>query len=205
MTSSDEILDLNLFRPSFPPKYKIEDFIHIDDLRNNSRGPNAFFVYRKIYTKNLLQLNCRFPMTQVSKFAAAHWSSEPRRVKKHYSKIAKDVDQELDKRRQRIPRNSLSFSDIITPSNYNSKPKVQQQPSPITEWPISYIESFNKVIVNDPTLAPAAPAPIDLIESTYFSYNSEIELDYSNDIPPSNFLNELFDFDVDWRAIFNSM
>nr|ANQ32352.1 MATA-HMG [Rhizophagus irregularis] len=189
MTSSD------VFRPSFPPRYKIEDFIHIDDLRNNSRGPNAFFVYRKIYTKHLLQLNCRFPMTQVSKLASDHWNSEPSRVKKYYRKIAKDIDQELDKRRQRIPRNSLSFSNILTPSNYNPKPKVQQQPSPITEWPLSYRETFNKVIVNDPTLAPAAPAPIDLIESTYFSYNSESESDSSNDIPPSNVLSE---FDFDW-------
>ncbi|CAB4377725.1 unnamed protein product [Rhizophagus irregularis] len=186
MTSSD------VFRPSFPPRYKIEDFIHIDDLRNNSRGPNAFFVYRKIYTKHLLQLNCRFPMTQVSKLASDHWNSEPSRVKKYYKKIAKYVDQELDKRRQRIPRNSLSFSNILTPSNYNPKPKVQQQPSPITEWPLSYRETFNKVIVNDPTLA---PAPIDLIESTYFSYNSESESDSSNDIP-SNVLSEFFDKSV---------
>ncbi|CAB4474194.1 unnamed protein product [Rhizophagus irregularis] len=185
MTSSD------VFRPSFPPKYKIEDFIHIDDLRNNSRGPNAFFVYRKIYTKHLLQLNCRFPMTQVSKLASDHWNSEPSRVKKHYRKIAKDIDQELDKRRQRIPRNSLSFSNILTPLNYDPKPKVQQQPSPITEWPPSYREAFNKVI---PTLAPAAPAPIDLIESIYFSYNSESESDSSSDIF-SEFFNK---FDFDW-------
>lgn len=205
MTSSNEILDLNLFRPSFPPKYRIEDFIHVDDLRNNSRGPNAFFVYRKIYTKHLLQLNCRFPMTQVSKLAAAHWSSESRRVKKHYSKIAKDVDRELDKRRQRIPRHSLSFSNILTPSNYNPNPTIQQQPSPITEYSPSYRESFNEVIVNDPTLAPAAPAPNVLIESTYFTYNSEGESDSSNDTPPSNVLNEFFDnLDFDWSANFMS-
>jgi hypothetical protein len=195
MTLSNENLDLNLFRPSFPPKFKIEDFIHIDYLQNNNRGPNAFFVYRKLYTRHLLQLNCRFPMTQVSKLAAAHWKSESRKVKKYYSKIARDVDRELEQRRQRMPRHSFPF-DITTPSdlarNYVQKPKVNQQPTPTTKYFLSPIESTKALVIN-PNIT-LAPAPIDSIESTYDIYNSGNESDSSNNnIPPSEFLHESFD------------
>ncbi|GBB90303.1 hypothetical protein RclHR1_01720024 [Rhizophagus clarus] len=205
MTSINENLDLNHFRPSFPPKFKIDDFIHIDDLRNNNRAPNAFFVYRKIYTRHLLQLNCRFPMTQVSKLAAAHWGSESRKVKKYYRKIAKDVDRELDQRRQSMPRHSFPFN-ITTPSdiasNYGPKPKVCKQPSPIIEYPPSPSESYDKVIVINPNLT-LAPPPIDPIE-IYSFYNSESESDSSND-PPSNVLNECFDEpNFDFFTNFNS-
>src|SRR5436190_23696011 len=106
----------DILRPPFPPNVNVEDFVNNEDLRNNLRSPNAFFIYRKSYTRHLLQLNHRLPMTQVSKMASSHWNSEPRRVKKAYRQMAREVDRELNQRRQRSPHDPIIFS-IITPSN----------------------------------------------------------------------------------------
>ncbi|RIA82272.1 hypothetical protein C1645_512883 [Glomus cerebriforme] len=85
---SNNNTDSDSFRPPFPPNIRIDDFINSDDLRNNAQSPNAFFVYRKIYTKHLLQLNHRLPMTQVSRMASNNWNSESKKVKKAYKQIA---------------------------------------------------------------------------------------------------------------------
>src|SRR4051794_37562536 len=113
------ITDSDIPRPPFPPNVSVEDFVNNEDLRNNLRSPNAFFIYRKSYTRHLLQLNHRLPMTRVSKMASTHWNSEPRRVKKAYRQMAKEVDHELTQRRQSSPGHSFIFS-IITPSNADS-------------------------------------------------------------------------------------
>ncbi|CAG8842829.1 9880_t:CDS:2, partial [Racocetra persica] len=50
----------------FPPQINVEDLMNCKTRKLPSKPPNAFFIYRKVYTKELVAQNLRFKMTDVS-------------------------------------------------------------------------------------------------------------------------------------------
>ncbi|KAF0494461.1 MATA-HMG [Gigaspora margarita] len=80
----------NLDMP-FPPQITPEDLMNCKTRKLPSKPPNAFFIYRKAYTKELIKRNLRFKMTDVSPWVSISWKCEPEEVKNKYKEIAKEV------------------------------------------------------------------------------------------------------------------
>src|ERR1043165_3257448 len=99
---SDPILNLEIRLPFPPPSITVQDFI--DKRESSSRifrkSPNAFFIYRKIFTNYLTLLNYKLTMIEVSRLVSNHWKNESDQVKEAYVKIAKEIDVELKEKRK---------------------------------------------------------------------------------------------------------
>ncbi|RHZ56059.1 hypothetical protein Glove_406g113 [Diversispora epigaea] len=95
----------------FPPEISPEELI-ANTRKLPSKPPNAFFIYRKVYTKALVNKNMRFKMTDVSPWVSSSWKLEPEEVKTKYKEIARNV-------RQIYKRTKESSS--VPPSNYDCK------------------------------------------------------------------------------------
>ncbi|CAI2198841.1 6694_t:CDS:1, partial [Funneliformis geosporum] len=66
----------NLTLP-FPPHIVPENLINLKSCKLPSKPPNAFFIYRKVYTNELVAQNMRFKMTDVSSWVSISWKLEP--------------------------------------------------------------------------------------------------------------------------------
>ncbi|CAG8459370.1 4332_t:CDS:1 [Acaulospora colombiana] len=84
----------------FPPQVKAEDLLDCGTRQLPSKPPNAFFIYRKVYTKELIAQNLRFKMTDVSPWVSMSWKRESEDVKMKYKEIAKEVRQIYKKAKQ---------------------------------------------------------------------------------------------------------
>ncbi|CAG8664837.1 19027_t:CDS:1 [Dentiscutata erythropus] len=89
----------------FPPQIVPEDLMNCKTRKLPSKPPNAFFIYRKVYTKELIKRNLRFKMTDVSPWVSISWKREPEDVKNKYKEIAKEV-RKLYKKSKLVPDQS---------------------------------------------------------------------------------------------------
>jgi len=124
----------NLILP-FPPHIVPEDLINSQTCKLPSKPPNAFFIYRKVYTKELIAQNLRFKMTDVSSWVSNSWKLEPEEVKTKYKEIAREV-------RKIYKQIKLDIEDKSKSSSANTSPDTTQ---PSTPLPAS---SFNKDDLN---------------------------------------------------------
>ncbi|CAG8660474.1 11734_t:CDS:1, partial [Acaulospora colombiana] len=82
----------------------IEEFINRPHEKIGNKGPNCFFVYRRVFTKELLRLNHKLEMIDVSKMAGYQWENEDIKVRDEYKKIASMIDEKLKELRRGKPR-----------------------------------------------------------------------------------------------------
>src|SRR5436305_6583324 len=105
----------NLTLP-IPPHIIPEDVISSKTRKLPSKPPNAFFIYRKVYTKELIAQNLRFKMTDVSPWVSISWKLEPEEVKSKYKEIAEEV-------RKIYKQTKLDIADESETSSANTSPK----------------------------------------------------------------------------------
>jgi len=123
--------------------------------------------------------------------ASESWRNEPKNVKRVYKQMAREIDRELNQRRQRNPRSSLVYVSIITPDNaiFTSERRSTRitQPSEI-HFDNSFDRSFHlpnpsrfiNAVVSDPNVT-LAPEP-----TGYNLHNSEnSEREPNSPIEPS--------------------
>ncbi|KAF0347910.1 MATA-HMG [Gigaspora margarita] len=91
--------------------------------RSTNKSLNAFFLYRKEFTKRAIASGMKIKMTELSKKAGNSWKNESKKVKKAYAEVSKRVDDLLQKRRQ-----EKKTYEIIYDTNME---KVPQEPEPI--------------------------------------------------------------------------
>ncbi|CAG8477237.1 563_t:CDS:1 [Funneliformis mosseae] len=136
----------NLTLP-FPPHIVPENLINKKSCKLPSKPPNAFFIYRKVYTNELVAQNMRFKMTDVSSWVSISWKLEPEEVRTKYKEIAREV-------RKIYKQTKLDANDESNPSSVNvndSSDSCATQPSS-TSLPI---HPLNKDHLNsDPELIP---------------------------------------------------
>ncbi|CAG8751029.1 8764_t:CDS:2 [Dentiscutata erythropus] len=101
----------------FPPTIKASDIV---DRRNSTqltmKSPNAFFIYRKAFLDHLSRTYQDLKMTDVSKLVGICWRNEPEIVKDEYRKLSREVEIELNNKRQK----NVSFRRLTTP-DYSSQ------------------------------------------------------------------------------------
>src|SRR3954449_4750787 len=86
----------------FPPTIKASDIVDSrKPSRVKSKSPNAFLIYRKAFLEQLALLNYNLRMTEVSKLVSKHWKDEEEYVKDEYRKIAQEVENGLNEKRQK--------------------------------------------------------------------------------------------------------
>ncbi|KAF0525605.1 MATA-HMG [Gigaspora margarita] len=76
-------------------KFDIEELA-----KSNRKRLNAFFLYRREFTKRAVSNGIRMKMTELSKLAANSWKNESTKVRKAYIKVSSQIDGILQKRRQ---------------------------------------------------------------------------------------------------------
>ncbi|CAG8667379.1 15337_t:CDS:1 [Funneliformis caledonium] len=88
--------DIPKINMPFPPKITAEEFIRDRPLsRLHFKPPNSFFIYRKLFVRQLKLENYNDKMIRVSKWASWFWSNEPKVVKEYYKNIEKDIQKLL--------------------------------------------------------------------------------------------------------------
>ncbi|CAG8470113.1 10331_t:CDS:1 [Dentiscutata erythropus] len=201
----------------FPPQINPEDLMNCKTRKLPSKPPNAFFIYRKVYTKALVAQNLRFKMTDVSPWVSISWKRESTEVKDKYKAIAKEVRQLYKQLKlnsgQAVDNSSSSSSSSSTcdssPSSGSSSPPLSDnqylsslfwimptdsgffQLSDSSEFPTSP-EYFSLWQDDNNTFHGECPSMITTMYenvNTDLSYESYefIDLDYSQ------YLNEQFD------------
>ncbi|CAG8520405.1 23647_t:CDS:1, partial [Gigaspora rosea] len=88
-------------RIKMPNVREIKQF-NIDELANISKGNrylNAFFIYRKEYTKRAISSGIKMRMTEISKLASQAWKNEDAKIKKAYTDISKRIEKKKQKER----------------------------------------------------------------------------------------------------------
>ncbi|CAG8654720.1 814_t:CDS:2 [Cetraspora pellucida] len=98
------------------------------NISNGRKCLNAFFVYRKVYTKRAIASGVKMKMTEISKLAGQAWKNEDLKVKKAYTDASKRIDKVLQKKRQKCMTYSFIYENMT-----NVQPSIP--PSPI-ESPI---------------------------------------------------------------------
>ncbi|CAG8440970.1 13223_t:CDS:1 [Acaulospora colombiana] len=74
---------------------KIDDFITEPSEKIGKKCPNSFFVYRRVFTKELLRHNHRLEMANVSKMASIQWRNENPDIRKEYKHVAMKIGKKL--------------------------------------------------------------------------------------------------------------
>ncbi|CAG8745950.1 16321_t:CDS:1 [Dentiscutata heterogama] len=114
----------------FPPQINPEDLMNCKTRKLPSKPPNAFFIYRKVYTKELVAQNLRFKMTDVSPWVSISWKRESNEVKDKYKAIAKEVRQlykQLKLNSGQVEDNSSSTCESSPSSGSSSPPLSDNQ------------------------------------------------------------------------------
>ncbi|CAG8509071.1 16901_t:CDS:2 [Acaulospora colombiana] len=83
---------------------KIEEFINRSNEKIGKKGPNGFFVYRRVFAKELLRLNYKLEMTNVSRMAGDQWNNEDVKIREEYKTIASMIDKKLKELRRGQPK-----------------------------------------------------------------------------------------------------
>ncbi|CAB4391403.1 unnamed protein product [Rhizophagus irregularis] len=80
-------------RLPFPPKITAREVI--SDKKNGKKAkkpPNAFMIYRKVFSRELAKKNLRFQQKKISTLCSISWKQEPENVKQGYRRLAHDAD-----------------------------------------------------------------------------------------------------------------
>ncbi|CAG8470718.1 413_t:CDS:1 [Acaulospora morrowiae] len=85
----------------------IDEFVNRPHARIRKKSPNSFFIYRRVFVKQLLQNNYKLEMINVSKLASIYWHNEDERVRQEYKRIATMIDQKLQKIREEQPKTPM--------------------------------------------------------------------------------------------------
>ncbi|CAG8673558.1 16666_t:CDS:2, partial [Dentiscutata heterogama] len=142
MKTSKETLVKLPFPPGIDPKDLVNDL-----LNSKAQSPkmlNEFFIYRKVYVREIRKQNLRLKMTKVSKLASSSWYQEPSKVKNEYRRIAREVENEyIFARNEKLrsqkakdqhndkhftnsaPANSSTLVNFDVTSNGNSNNKIE--------------------------------------------------------------------------------
>src|SRR3954451_14115050 len=111
-------MESSLIKLPFPPVIKASDIV---DRRNpsklKSKSPNAFIIYRKAFLDHLSHIdNYNLKMTDVSKLVSKYWNNEPENVKNEYRRIAREVEMELNEKREK----AITYK-VVWKNSKNSK------------------------------------------------------------------------------------
>ncbi|CAG8495134.1 8888_t:CDS:2 [Acaulospora morrowiae] len=107
----------------FPPQVNAKDLMDCKTRQLPSKPPNAFFIYRKVYTKELIAQNLRFKMTDVSPWVSMSWRRESEEVKIKYKEIAKEVRQIYKQAKQNnIKDTEMLSNEIIAFTQFGNSP-----------------------------------------------------------------------------------
>ncbi|CAG8757969.1 15159_t:CDS:1, partial [Dentiscutata erythropus] len=107
------------------PNIREIEQLNLDEFATISKGSkylNAFFIYRKEYTKRSIASGIKMRMTEVSKLASQAWKNENPKIKKAYT----DVSKRIEKKRQRERTYQIIFDvnvgriQAAMPENPNS-------------------------------------------------------------------------------------
>ncbi|CAB4432510.1 unnamed protein product [Rhizophagus irregularis] len=77
----------------FPPEITAREII--SDKKNGKKAkkpPNAFMIYRKVFSRELAKKNLRFQQKKISTLCSISWKREPENVKQGYRRLAHDAD-----------------------------------------------------------------------------------------------------------------
>src|ERR1043166_9674190 len=121
----------SLIKLPFPPVIKASDIL---DKRKpskvKSKSPNAFIIYRMAFLDHLAHLNRNLKMTDVSKLVSQYWRNETEAVKNEYRKIAREVEIELNERRQKPePYKIVWKNPKISKYHYRKHKQIQENKS----------------------------------------------------------------------------
>ncbi|CAG8446695.1 9304_t:CDS:1 [Acaulospora colombiana] len=101
----------------------IKEFINRSEERIGTKTPNGFFVYRRVFTKELSKLNHKPSMSSVSKMAAWQWHNEDRKFREEYEEVATTIGKRIKEHERElskaffgkfipyIPQEHLSYSE----------------------------------------------------------------------------------------------
>ncbi|RIB09494.1 hypothetical protein C2G38_2146526 [Gigaspora rosea] len=130
-----------------PSVREIEQF-NVDEIARNisgeSRCLNAFFLYRKEFTKRAIAIGIKMKMTEISKLASLSWKNEKPKVKKAYADVSKRIDGLLQRRRQRErtyqivfdvnmmkDQTTISENPILVPKSEPISEQISEPTTPI--------------------------------------------------------------------------
>ncbi|CAG8554118.1 15002_t:CDS:1 [Cetraspora pellucida] len=162
------------FTLPFPPEINAEDLINSKTRKLPSKPPNAFFIYRKVYTKELIARDFRYKMTDVSPWVSSSWRNESDKVREKYKEIAKGV-------RQLYKQTKLeTVVNTDEPMVENKAQILESQPSPLPSTP------FTKVRL--PISDSSQETPFNQLNQEQTCLQNFRQLDFSP-VPESNELN----------------
>ncbi|KAF0485247.1 MATA-HMG [Gigaspora margarita] len=129
-------------RIKMPNVREIKQF-NIDELANISKGNrylNAFFIYRKEFTKRAISGGIKMRMTEISKLASQAWKNEDAKIKKAYTDISKRIEKRKQKERnyQIIFDENMTKVQTVMPNAPNSPTFDQLDNSPNSDTSFLY-------------------------------------------------------------------
>ncbi|CAG8538998.1 7604_t:CDS:1 [Acaulospora colombiana] len=82
---------------------EFDEFVNRSEEKIGTKTPNGFFVYRRIFTKEVsrLRLDHKLNMTNVSKMASWKWRNEDVKVREEYRQVASSIIGTKIKNRER--------------------------------------------------------------------------------------------------------
>ncbi|CAB4393639.1 unnamed protein product [Rhizophagus irregularis] len=174
----------------FPPHIVPEDLINSKTRKLPSKPSNAFFIYRKVYTRELIAQNLRFKMTDVSPWVSTSWNNEPEEVKAKYKEIAKEV-------RKIYKQTKLDAADESEIISANTSPKLSCT-QPLTPLPTPPLEENNfNFEISNPELSQEYYFYGQLINTGSQNSSMNNELNYYNGTSTLTDSNNLFELSSD--------
>lgn len=84
--------DMPEFQLPFPPTITAREIMSDKKKgKKASRPPNAFMIYRKVFSRELAK-NYRFQQMRISSLCGNSWKREPAEVKEYYHRLAHEAD-----------------------------------------------------------------------------------------------------------------
>ncbi|CAG8457390.1 5223_t:CDS:1 [Acaulospora colombiana] len=138
---------------------EISEFINRSEERIGTKTPNGFFVYRRIFTREVSRLNHRLDMSNVSKMASCQWHNEDITVREEYRRVASIIGRRIKEREHELSKSFLGGFIPYIPQELHlsagpnphdvveQSPYIPQEPSPslVSEHVLS--QAFEGVFV----------------------------------------------------------
>ncbi|CAG8628901.1 8927_t:CDS:1, partial [Gigaspora rosea] len=109
-----------------PSISEIKNFDIEELATSNRKRLNAFFLYRREFTKRAISNGMKMKMTDLSKHAANSWKNESTKVKKAYMKVSSQIDGLLQKRRQENKTYNIVYDANMEKISRKQKPVANQ-------------------------------------------------------------------------------
>ncbi|RHZ84856.1 hypothetical protein Glove_74g126 [Diversispora epigaea] len=110
---------MHLIKVQFPPRVTVEEIVQKqlnNNIKNVNHTVNSFIIYRREFNREIRESRFKFKLKEISTLAAVSWKTEPKYIKDHYKKMAKDVKKCFEKWVQ-----STCFIDSNKKSNRKKK------------------------------------------------------------------------------------